>query len=92
MPMVIKCPVLLNNRSVTVVDFNGVQVQMPAIGRKANYVNVAFEEGRYCVIGDDYQEEPIKETAPVKKKRANRKTTESETDGETMTVSEEAKE
>jgi len=66
------CPVIKNNAAITVFDFDGVVVQVPAIGRKVDRVNVKFEDGRYEVVADDYKEE-AKVEAPKKEK--NKKTT-----------------
>lgn len=52
--MLKRCKVLLNNDAVTVIDFDGKKVQLPAIKRKAIEVNVVFENGRYSVVDDNY--------------------------------------
>ena len=70
------CPVIKNNAAITVFDFDGMIVQVPAIGRKADRVNVKFEDGKYEVVADDYKEAPVKEEAPKKEK--NKKTTKNE--------------
>ena len=54
--MVKDCRVMLNNDAVTVVQFGEVEVQLPAIHRDVNIVKVAFEDGKYKVVGEDYKE------------------------------------
>ena len=50
--MVKDCKVLLNNDAVTVVRFDGKDIQLPPIGRKANSVSVKYENGRYEVMDE----------------------------------------
>lgn len=70
--MVVKCPVLLNNAAVTVILFNGKEVQIPAIKRQADSVNVKFENGKYTVVADDYVEKkPVPEVRETKKDDGN---------------------
>jgi len=67
------CPVIKNNAAITVFNYDGVIVQVPAIGRQADRVKVRFEDGKYTVVADDYKEEPTKVGTPKKEK--NKKTT-----------------
>ena len=78
--MVTKCQVLSNNELVTVVLFNGEQVQLPAIHRKADTVNVKLENGRYTIVGDDYLKEPtiVEDTTNKPRKKGAKKTTDNE--------------
>lgn len=73
--MVKKCNVLINNDAVTVINYDGVKVQIPSIHRDAKTVNVVFENNKYIVVGDDYVEPNIK-TASTPKKNAAKKATE----------------
>ena len=61
--MLKECKVLLNNEAVTVIQYDGIAVQIPAIGRKADIVKVKVD-GSYMVVPDDYSE-PV----PTKKTR-----------------------
>ena len=56
--MIRKCPIIINNAAVTVVRFDDVEVQLPAIHRNATEVNVRFDSGKYTVVADDYNEIP----------------------------------
>lgn len=47
------CKVLLNNGAVTVVRFGERDVQLPPIGRKADFVTVRFENGRYEAVAEN---------------------------------------
>lgn len=72
--MIKNCRVLINNEAVTVIDYDGVQVQIPSINREAQFVNVTFKNGHYTVVDDSYTEiEPVIDEKP--KKKANKKTT-----------------
>lgn len=86
--MVKNCKVILNNELVTVLDFDGKQIQVPSIKRKANYVSVLFKDNKYQVVSDDYieplepvieQVEPVQEEKPKRKRRKKKKTTDEET-------------
>ena len=63
--MIKECKVLFNNEAVTVIQYDDIQVQIPAIGRKASVVKVK-DDGHYTVVPDDYSE-------PVEKKHRTRK-------------------
>ena len=58
--MIKECYVKLNNEAVTVVNFDGVDVQFPAIKREAKTVFVKFENGKYSIT-----DKPVEETKPV---------------------------
>lgn len=70
--MIKDCRVILNNNSVTVVKFGEEEVQLPAIRTDEKTVRVAFENGKYKVVGKDYVEkaekkiEKLKEDKPEK--------------------------
>ena len=75
--MLKKCKVILNNQYVTVFDFGGIEVQIPSIHRKADTVNVLFENGKYMIVDDNYQPkaEVPQEAKPKPKTRKKKKTT-----------------
>lgn len=80
--MIKSCRVMLNNECVTVVDFEGIDVQLPAIGRKANQIKVKYQDGKYTVVPDDYteaveeiKEVTVEETKPKPKRKKAKKTT-----------------
>ncbi len=75
--MVKECIVKLNNETVTVIEYDGILVQIPAIHREARYVNVILQSGRYIVVDDDYKE-PVASVTEKPKKKANKKTTNEE--------------
>ena len=65
--MIKDCAVLLNNADVTVVQWDDIEVQIPAIGKKAKMVRVEK-------IGDLYRL-AANATDEGKPKKANKKTT-----------------
>ena len=67
--MVKKCKVLINNSAVTVIDYEGIKVQIPSVGRSADYINIIFENGHYIAVSDDYKEPEIKKTTSKKSKK-----------------------
>lgn len=83
--MVKRCRVLLNNRAVTVIKYDDIEVQLPSIGLETEFVNVKYDNGRYEIVPDEVLEEPIDNIAPQKKKRGEKKTTKEETDTEAVT-------
>lgn len=76
--MIKDCNVLINNDAVTVVRFNGVDVQLPSIHRSAKTVRVYYDNGKYSVVGDDYREPELSEAEEKPKKRRTKKTTTTE--------------
>ena len=62
--MVKRCQVVLNNDAVTVFRLDDIDIQVPAIKRKAEYVNVLYSDGRYVVVDDDYKEESKSISSP----------------------------
>ena len=79
--MIKNCRVTLNNECVTVVDFEGIDVQLPAIGRKADQIKVEYKDGKYTVLPDNYteavqevKEVEVEETESKPKKKRNKKT------------------
>lgn len=79
--MVKKCKVTINNEYVTVIKFGEIEVQLPAIHRKAAYLNIEYKNGIYKALPDDYIEpknEEIKEKKveqPKPKRKKTKKTT-----------------
>ena len=80
--MIKDCRVTLNNECVTVVNFEGIDVQLPSIGRKAEKIKVEYKDGKYTVLPDNYteavqevEEVEISETESKPKKNRNKKTT-----------------
>lgn len=65
--MIKECKVLLNNEAVTVIQYDDIQVQIPAIGRKASVVKVK-DDGHYTVVPDNYSEQVEKKPRTRKKK------------------------
>ena len=65
--MLKECKVLLNNEAVTVIQYDNIVVQIPAIGRKADIVKI-MDDGSYTVVPDDYCE-PAQDAMPAKKTR-----------------------
>lgn len=72
--MIKNCRVLMNNEAVTVIEYDGISIQIPAIHRDAKYVNVILQNGRHIVVDDDYKE-PVTEVAEKPNKKATKKTT-----------------
>ena len=73
--MVKECAVKLNNDAVTVVNFDGIEVQFPAINKDDKTVFVSFENGKYAIVGKDYKENSAGKS---NKSGANKKTTKEE--------------
>lgn len=76
--MIKNCKVLINNEAISVIDYDGVQVQIPSIHKEAKTVNVVVENGRYIVVDDNYIEPVVKSTTKPKKKAAKKTTLEYE--------------
>lgn len=79
------CKVILNNQYVTVVNFGGMEIQFPSIRRKADEVNVLFENGKYMIVDDNYQLKAEKSKGEIKsakntKKRKKKTTNETQLD------------
>ena len=87
--MIRKCPVLLNNDHVTVVRFDDVDVQLPAIGVDEKYVNVLYENGIYEIVAEAAESTEIVESEKPQQKSKKKKTTKQE-NVETVAVNEEA--
>ncbi len=59
--MIKECKVLINNDAVTVVDFDGHEIQIPAIHKAADTVKIALENGRYKLVDDNRKVDPVVE-------------------------------
>ena len=73
--MVKHCKITNNNPATTVVMFDGKAVQLPAIGKDAKEVWVAFENGKYFVVDEKYADS-VRKREETAKRRAIKKTTE----------------
>ncbi len=70
--MIKKCKVIINNEAVTVIRFGNIEVQIPSIHKKADYVNVLYENGKYKIVDGDYKDNLTKN---CNAKKDNKKTT-----------------
>ena len=66
--MLKECKVLLNNDAVTVIRYDNIDVQIPALGYKVDIVKVK-DDGHYTVVHNDY----IEQKAFQEKTRARKK-------------------
>ena len=57
--MVKICKVIQNNQYVTVVRFNGMEIQFPSIKRETDTVKVLAKDGKYTIVADDYVEKEL---------------------------------
>ncbi len=81
--MVKQCNIILNNSAVTVVKYGDILVQLPAIGKDADSILVAYEGDKYFSVNEGYAEKEVRtETLVQPKKRAAKKTT---TDNKSLT-------
>ena len=71
--MVKQCRVLLHNDLVTVVRFGEKNVQLPSIGKGVDEVYVAYENGKYFVVNENYANKAAPVAKPVE--RVIKKTT-----------------
>ena len=66
--MIKKCPIVINNSALTVVDFDGELVQFQSIRNiNAKSVNVLFEDGKYSIVKD--MPKKLAEEKPRKKSK-----------------------
>ncbi len=72
--MVLECKVLMNNEAITVIRYGDINVQIPAIGRKAEYVKVK-DDGTFTVVDDDYVESELNGESDKTQPLANGKKT-----------------
>ena len=71
--MIKRCKVIINNEAVTVIRFDNIEVQIPSIHKKADYVNVLYENGKYKMVDEDCKDNVINKNYNTKKD--NKKTT-----------------
>lgn len=63
--MIKECPVIINNDAVSVVRFDGIDIQFPPVGKNVKSVNVEFNDGKYAIVIDAKIDKP---SASVKDK------------------------
>lgn len=77
--MIKECTVTINNEIVTVVDYEGISVQFPAIKKDVKTVYVKNTNGKYKIVDKDEYENSLRETEKtevvVEKKTTKKKTT-----------------
>lgn len=81
--MIKECPVIMNNEAVSVVSFDGIDIQFPCLGKNIKKVNVKFEDGKYSIVKDEIkvskpvekEAETVIEEKPVEVEKKQKKTT-----------------
>lgn len=63
--MIKDCKIILNNEAVTVIDFDGIEVQFPHIDTDSDTVKVLYTNGKYEIAAN---KEPKEIPKPKKKK------------------------
>lgn len=76
--MIKECPILINNSAVTVVKYDDVEVQFPAINKDVKTVFVDFTEGKYNIVDKKEiekatVEKPVEEVADKKEEKKTTK-------------------
>lgn len=71
--MVKECLVVLNNEAVTVVRYDGKDIQFPAINKDVKKVSVNYENGKYSIVND--KTKAVNTDKPKKKNGIVKKTT-----------------
>ena len=78
--MIKECPVIMNNDAVTVVRFDGIDIQFPSVKREGvKTLNVKFENGIYSIVdsaekeADSHAEKTVKTTEQTKNKSIKKK-------------------
>lgn len=66
-----QCPVILNNKAVTVVGFDDIEIQFPSVNKDVKTVFVKYENGKYTIV-ENIEEEKV---VISHKKRNQKKTT-----------------
>ena len=67
--MIKECRVVLHNQAVTVVDYDGTQVQFPATKSKTDIVYVEYIDGKYAIVSREDYEKSLKPKADKKAKK-----------------------
>lgn len=75
--MVKTCSVILNNDAVTVINYDGIEVQIPSIRRNVKTVKVLYKDNKYIVVDDDYKEEKPEKKEKARKKKTTKESAES---------------
>ena len=70
-----ECEVILNNDEVTVVKFDGKEIQFPSIHKNAKTVFVKVDNGTYSIVGKMENESKDSGVQNQKKPRTYKKTT-----------------
>ena len=70
-----ECEVILNNDAVTVVKFDGKEIQFPSIHKNAKTVFVKVDNGTYSIVGKMENESKDSGVQNQKKPRTYKKTT-----------------
>lgn len=76
--MIKECPILINNTAVTVVKYDDVEVQFPAINKDVKTIFVDFTEGKYNIVDKKEiekatVEKPVEEVADKKEEKKTTK-------------------
>lgn len=58
--MIKECKVILSNYLVTVIEYDGKQIQLPSINCDKKYVKVIKDGDMYTVVSDEYAERKSK--------------------------------
>jgi len=66
--MIKECKILLSNSACAVIDFDGIEVQIPPIKDAHDFVKIKYENGLYQVVEDDaiVEEKPKKSKKKIK--------------------------
>lgn len=67
--MIKECKVVLHNQAVTVVDYDGTQVQFPATKSKTDVVYVEYIDGKYAIVEKEDYEKSLRPKADKKPKK-----------------------
>lgn len=76
--MIKNCKIKYNNAVIAIADFDGVDVQIPAVDKETKSVKIKYERGNYYVMPDDYVEDTeftetfINKSGKKKNKKATR--------------------
>lgn len=66
--MVKECFVKLNNDAVTVVTYDGIDIQFPSIHKDDKTVCVNYEDGRYSIVDNNYRRKIVEKNTKKNKK------------------------
>ena len=73
--MVKECNVKINNEYVTVVKYEDIDIQFPAIHKKAKTVYVSCRDGKYSIVNKEHKSKNALKNSNkgTKKKTTNKK-------------------